>query len=227
VIEIYCRTALYDEIPAAVAVKQLTQGRLIVIWAQTPPPADTASRVNDHHRVAGHRIQRVGTAQGSAGTQVVTRHRHAHGVDVAAHRFDARRAQRGHFGADRTGRVVHRYPGPGQPPGPVQGHRRRGRLLQRLIGEQPVRHRKIRAQLGQLVGGAPAQQRRFHQHRRPIAEPGTRGGDIGNPGAVGQLEVSDGGKRRGTRFRPQVTDVVGAEAQADTQEGLTPVIITL
>jgi hypothetical protein len=60
-----------------------------------------------------------------------------------------------------------------------------------------------------------------------VAEPGTHSGDIGNPGAVRELEVSDGGKRRGTRFRPQVTDVVGAEAQADTQEGLTPVIITL
>jgi hypothetical protein len=85
----------------------------------------------------------------------------------------------------------------------------------------------MRAQLAQLVGSAAAQQRRLHQHRRPVAESGTHGGDVGNPGAVRQLEVSDGGKRRGTRFRPQVIDVVGAEAQADTQDGLAPVIITL
>jgi hypothetical protein len=83
------------------------------------------------------------------------------------------------------------------------------------------------AQFAQLVGSAPAQQRRLHQHRRPVAESGTHGGDIGNPGAVRQLEVSDCGKRRGTRFRPQVTNVVGAEAQTDAQEALTPVIITL
>jgi hypothetical protein len=226
-IEIYSGTTLYDEIPAAVTVKQLAQARLIVVWAPTPPPAGTARRVNDHHRVAGHRTQRVGAAQSGAGTQVVARHRQPHRIDVAANRFGPRGAQRGHFGADRTGRVVHHCPGPGQPSGPVQGHRRRGRLLQRLVGEQPVRHRRIRAQLAQLVGSAPAQQRRLHQHRRPIGESGTHGGDVGNPGAVRQLEVSDGGKRRGTRFRPQVTDVVGAEAQADTQEGLTPVIITL
>jgi hypothetical protein len=227
VIEIYSRTTLYDEIPAAVAVKQLPQARLIIIWAQTPPAASAARRVNDHHRVARHRVQRVGTAQGGARTQVVARHRQPHRVNIAAHRFGPRGAECGHFGADRTGRVVHHYPGLGQPPGAVQGHRRRGRLLQRLIGEQPVRHRKIRAQLAQLFGSPPAQQRRLHQHRRPVAEPGTHSGDIGNPGAVRQFEVSDGGKRRGTRFRPQVTDVVGAEAQADTQEGLTPVIITL
>ena len=226
-IEIYSGSTLYGEIPTAVAVNQLPQARLIVIRAPTPPPVNTPRRVNNHHRVAGHRMQRVGTAQGGARTQVVARHRQPHRVNIAAHRFGPRGAQCGHFGADRTGRVVHHYPGLGQPPGAVQGHRRRGRLLQRLIGEQPVRHRKIRAQLTQLVGSAPAQQRRLHQYRRPVAEPGTHSGDIGNPGAVRQLEVSDGGKRRGTRFRPQVTDVVGAEAQADTQEGLTPVIITL
>jgi hypothetical protein len=83
-IEIYSGTALYDEIPAAVAVKQLPQARLIVIWAPTPPRANTARRVNNHHRVAGHRMQRVGTAQDGAGTQVVARHRQPHRVDVAA-----------------------------------------------------------------------------------------------------------------------------------------------
>jgi hypothetical protein len=114
----------------------------------------------------------------------------------------------------------------GKPPGPVKGHGRRGGLLQRLVGEQPVGH----AELPELLGGSAAQQRRLDQHRGPVAEPGARRGDIGNPGRVRQLEFSDRGERRGARFRPQVTDVVGAEAQPTktrAQEGLTPVIITL
>jgi hypothetical protein len=223
-IEIYSGTALYDEIPAAVAVKQLPQARLIVIWAPTPPPANAACRVNNHHRVAGHRMQRVGTAQGGAGTQVVARHRQPHRVDVAAHRRDGVATQRGHLGADGTGRVV--YDMTGKPPGPVQGHRRRCRLLQRLVGEQPAGDPQLR----ELVGGAAAQQRRLHQHRRPVAESGAHRGDIGNPGGVRELEFGDRCQRRGTRFRLQVTDVVRAEAQAakaTVQDGLIPVIITL
>jgi len=223
-IEIYSGTALYDEIPAAVAVKQLPQARLIVIWAPTPPPASATRRVNNHHRVAGHRMQRVGTAQAGAGTQVVARHRQPHRVDIAAHRRDGVATQRGHLGADGTGRVV--YDMTGKPPGPVQGHRRRCRLLQRLVGEQPAGDPQLR----ELVGGAAAQQRRLHQHRRPIAESGAHRGDIGNPGGVRELEFGDRCQRRGTRFRLQVTDVVRAEAQAakaTVQDGLIPVIITL
>jgi hypothetical protein len=67
----------------------------------------------------------------------------------------------------------------------VQGDRRRGGLLQRLVGEQPVRHLEIRAQLAQFVQGAAAQQRRLHQHWGPITEPGAHRGDIGDPGTVG------------------------------------------
>ena len=117
----------------------------------------------------------------------------------------------------------------GKPPGPVQGHRRGGGLLQRLVGEQPAGD----SQLPELVGGAAAQQRRFHQHRRPVAESDARCGDIDNPGGVRQLEFGDLRQRRGTRFRLQVTDVVRAEAQAAAasevaaQDGLIPVIITL
>ena len=112
-------------------------------------------------------------------------------------------------------------PGRGQPSGPVPGHRRRGGLLQRFVGEQPVRH------LAQLLDSTPAQQRRLHQHRRPGAESSPRRGDIGNAGGVGQLEFGDRRKRRATGFRPQITDVVSGEAQTAAQEGLTPVTITL
>ena len=109
------------------------------------------------------------------------------------------------LGADGTGRVVHDVAG--EPTGAVQGDRRRGGLLQRLVGEQPAGD----PQLTELLGGTAAQQRRLHQHRRPVAESGAHRGDIGNPGGVRQLEFRDRCKRRGTRFRPQVTDVVRAE----------------
>jgi hypothetical protein len=62
------------------------------------------------------------------------------------------------------------------------------------------------------------------------SESGPRRGDIGNAGGVGQLELGDRRKRRATRFRPQITDVVSGEAQTSdglAQEGLTPVTITL
>lgn len=60
-----------------------------------------------------------------------------------------------------------------------------------------------------------------------VAESGAGGGDVGDPGGVGQLEPGDLRQRRGTRGRPQVADVLRAEPQPTTQEGLTPVTITL
>ena len=234
VLEIDSGGALYDEIPAAVGVDQLAKPGPVLVEAQPPPAAVPARRVDDDHSVAGNRMQRVGAAEVGGRPQVVARHRQPQRVDVAAHRAHARAEQRGQFGADRAGRVVHQHVWAArptcQPTGAVQGHRRRGGLLQRLIGEQPVRHVTQLAQLAQFFQGAAAQQRRLHQHRRPITEPGARRGDVGDPGSVGQLEFGDGGQRRGTRFRPQVADVLGAEAQpakTAAQEGLTPVIITL
>jgi hypothetical protein len=56
---------------------------------------------------------------------------------------------------------------------------------------------------------------------------GARRGDVADPGGVGQLEFGDRGQRLGTRVRPQIADVVRAEAQTIAQEGLTPVTITL
>jgi hypothetical protein len=110
-----------------------------------------------------------------------------------------------------------------EPPGPVQGHARGGCLLQRLVGKQPTGD----PQLPQPARRAAAQQRRLHQHGGPITEPGAHRGDIGDPGGVGQFEFGDRRERRGTRFRPQVTNVGRAEAQPRAQNGLTPVIITL
>ena len=109
----------------------------------------------------------------------------------------------------------------------MQGHRRRGGLLQRLVGEQPARHV---AQPAQLVGGAAAQQRRLDQQRCPVAELRTGAGDICDARRIRELKLGDRGKRRETRPGSQVTDVVDAEAQpagTEAQEGLTPVTITL
>lgn len=113
-----------------------------------------------------------------------------------------------------------------QPFCPVQCHRCGGRLLQSFVGEQPVGDA---TQSGQFVGSATSQQGRLHQDRRPATKASTRRGDVSNPGGAGQLEFRDRGERLGTRLRPQVADVVGAETEASNataQDGLTPVIIT-
>jgi len=230
-IEIYSWSTFYDEVPVTIAVQQLRKARLIIVRTQAAPPAVATPRVDDDHGVTGHRMQRVGTAQFGGRSQVVARHCQAHRVDIAAQRSHPTAAQCGQFGADRAGRVVHQPErSRRQPPGPVPGDRRRRGLLQRLVGEEPVRRLKIWTQPLQLVCGTTAQQGRLHQDRRPVAESGTRRGDIRHPGGVGQLEFSDRRQRHSTLWRPQVSDVVRAEGEAsgDTaQEGLTPVTITL
>jgi hypothetical protein len=56
---------------------------------------------------------------------------------------------------------------------------------------------------------------------------GPNRGGVGDPGALGQLVFGDLRKRRGTRFGPQVADVVEGEGEAGSYDGLTPVTITL
>jgi hypothetical protein len=112
---------------------------------------------------------------------------------------------------------------PRKPARPVQRHRRGGRLLQRLVGEQPGRDGKW----AQLFLRAAPQQGGLDERARPLAEPGARRGDVGDSGGVGQREFGDRRERPSARIRPQIADVVGAEAQPATQDGLTPVTITL
>jgi hypothetical protein len=135
-IEIYSGSALYDKIPVAVAVHQLAQARLIIVRTQSPPPAPATRRVDHDHRVAGHRMQRVGAAEVGGRSQVVARHRQPDRVDITAQGSGTRAAQCGQFGADRTGHIMdHSKASCDQPPGSVPGNRRRGSLLQCLVGE--------------------------------------------------------------------------------------------
>ena len=225
-LEIYSGSALYDEIAAPVAVQQLRPGRAgsrRMRKRRRPPrrragsTTTTASRVTGcsasarQRSVAAPRLWRaIASRTGSMSLPSAP---------------DARAAQRGQFGADRTGRVVHRS----APAAPAArpGAAATGAAVACCSASSVNSQFDTSPKLAQLFRGTAAQQRRLHQHRRPVTEPGAHRGDVGDPGGVGQLEFGDRGQRRGTRFRPQVADVVGAEAQPGAQEGLTPVTITL
>jgi hypothetical protein len=92
-----------------------------------------------------------------------------------------------------------------QPPSPVLGYRFSGGLLQRLIGEQPVRW------VSELDRRLSPQQRGLHQHGGPFTETVTRRGDLGNQRRAGEPELVDLAQISGARVRPQVGDVVETE----------------
>ena len=204
----------------------MIESGLVIAQVEAPPPATAPRGINDNGRLASHRTQGVGPAQTNGGAQVVPRHRQPHRVEITPHRPDREVAQRSQFGADGAGRIVYdaSWRGLGQPPGPMPCHRRRAGLLQRLVGEKPVRHV---AQPGKLGRCPPPQQRRLHQRRCPVSEPGPHRRDIGNTGYIRQRERGDGVQGRRSRLRPQVTDVIAAEAESDGQDGFTPVSMTL
>jgi hypothetical protein len=102
----------------------------------------------------------------------------------------------------------------------MPGDGRRGGLLQRVVGEQPPGHVGQLAELGERLA---AQQGRLDQGDRTLGEPGTDGGDIGQPAGVGQRVAGNLGQRRSTGVTAEVGDVVAPEGQ----DGLTPVIMTL
>jgi hypothetical protein len=108
----------------------------------------------------------------------------------------------------------------GQSGGPVPGDRRRGRLLKRVVGEQPPGHVTQLAEFGTRLA---AQQDGFDQSRAPVAEPLADRGDVGEQAGVGQRMAGDIGQRRRTGVTGEVGDVVAPEGQ----DGLTPVIMTL
>ena len=106
---------------------------------------------------------------------------------------------------------------PGQPKSPVFGDELRGGLLQRVIGEQPVRR------VVELGFGAAPQQHRLDQHRCPVAESCSYRGDVGNPRGVAQLIAIDVVERLRSRLTAQIADGVDVEIY----DGLTPVTMTL
>jgi hypothetical protein len=103
----------------------------------------------------------------------------------------------------------------------VCGHHGGGRLLQRLLGEQPARR------VGKLDAGPAPKQRRLDEYGRTIAETLTRRGDVGDAVGVGQREGIDLGQRKSALVAGQVGDVGKGETQATLQDGLTPVTMTL
>lgn len=109
-----------------------------------------------------------------------------------------------HASADQTSRAMPR-------------HRFGGGLLQRLVGEQPV------PGAGEFGRGLAPQHRRFHQHRGVHTETFTRPSDIGDQGGIGQRARGDLAQRLRSGAAAQVTDVL----EAELQDGLTPVTITL
>ncbi|BBY90858.1 hypothetical protein MGALJ_05270 [Mycobacterium gallinarum] len=99
----------------------------------------------------------------------------------------------------------------------MSGDALRRRLLQRLVGEQPV------SGIVELRRGPAPQQRRFHQNSGPFTETLTRRGDIGDQCGIGEPQVSDFAQRLLADGAAQVLDVV----EPKIYDGLTPVTITL
>jgi hypothetical protein len=99
----------------------------------------------------------------------------------------------------------------------VGGYRVGRRLLECLVGEQPVRR------IIELRGGLAPQHRRLHQDGRPFTETLTRRSDIGDQGSGRQRQVSDFGQR----LPPDVTLQIGDVVKSEVYDGLTPVTITL
>ena len=163
-------------------------------------------------------MERIGPAQRHLPAEVVARHRQAYLIDIAAHQVRRGVAQCGQFGADRTGRVVH--DGTGEAVCPVPGHCGGGRLLQGLVGEQPLRHISQAGEFGERLA---AQSGGFDQCGGPLTESLTDRGHVGQQAGIGESENSDLGQRRDARRTAQIVDIGAGE----TQDGLTPVIMTL
>jgi hypothetical protein len=97
------------------------------------------------------------------------------------------------------------------------GDRLSGGLLQRIVGEQPVRR------VCELGDRPTAQQHGLHQHRRALAELPSYEGDVGEPGDVCQPVAVDVAQRLRSRVAAQICDGVSVEIY----DGLTPVTMTL
>lgn len=112
------------------------------------------------------------------------------------------------------------HAGTRQPPGAVACHLDGGGLLQGFIGEQPVRRAR---QPGELRQSSTAQQHRLDKDSRAVTEAAADRRDVVDTAAVDERIVTDLGEGRAARVAGQVGDVVGAESQ----DGLTPVIMRL
>jgi hypothetical protein len=90
-------------------------------------------------------------------------------------------------------------------------------LLQRLVGEEPIRW------VGEFDCRLSPQQGCLHQHRGTLTETVTRRGDVGEQRGVCEPKPVDLVQVPRTRVGPQVGDIV----EAERYDGLTPVTMTL
>ena len=217
-IEIDSGSALHDVLTAFEYADEVVERRQIAARIESAPGPAAPCRVGDHDRVGGDRTQRVGPAQQhrlTAQPQVVLGHRQPYRIDVAADHALRRITKCRKLSADRAGHIVHG--GAGQPAGSVLGHRCRGGLLQRLVGEQPARG------VAELRRRPPAQPHSFHQHTGPLAESRSGRADLGDQRSIGELIPGDL-VQRGAPFRAAQ---VGHIVEAERYDGLTPVTMTL
>jgi hypothetical protein len=99
----------------------------------------------------------------------------------------------------------------------VFGDALRGRLLQRVAGEQPVRR------VIEFRRRPAAQQHRLHEGGRVVAEPPSYRCDVGHPARIGQPVAIDIVQRLRTHPAAQISD----KLEVEIYDGLTPVIMTL
>ena len=191
--------------------------RRVVARVEPAPPAAAPRGVDEDDGVAGDRPQRVGAAELDAGRRC------GPPSPAGPDRYRCRpRTQPNpavpqvRCRSNRSRRAPRRRPAATCP---VRGHRCRGGLLQRLVGEQPVRSgRRTWPPPCAAAAWSPPARRPGHRNghaprrcRRPAWRRSSR-------------NSSTSRKRRGARVRPQVGDVVD---DRNAQDGLTPVTMTL
>lgn len=97
------------------------------------------------------------------------------------------------------------------------GHRLRGGLLQRIVGEQPI------PRVGELGRRSAAQKRCLDQDRCTVTELPSYRGDVGDARRVCQFMARDLAERLGSGLATQIGDRV----EIELYDGFTPVSITL
>jgi hypothetical protein len=99
----------------------------------------------------------------------------------------------------------------------VRCHGSGGRLLERLVGEQPL------CRIVELRKSSSPQHRRLHENSGPLTETPTRPSDVGDQRGVGELKTGNVAQRLRAFGAPQIADI----GEPEIYDGLTPVTITL